>query len=227
MISANAAGRVRSVVLLSGGLDSSANLAFAVEEDSVALAVTVDYGQRAAAREIEAARSLCAHYGVGHEVLDLRWLGALGGSALTDARSEVPVPGASKLDDAVVTARTAKAVWVPNRNGVLINSAAAIAERMGAARVVVGFNREEAATFPDNSQAFLEEATRALKYSTGNGVVVHCYTTLMDKRQIVARLRELSRPFPFDRIWSCYLGGASACGACESCRRLARALECG
>jgi 7-cyano-7-deazaguanine synthase len=217
--------RTKSIVLLSGGLDSSANLALAVERDEVLCAVTVDYGQRAAAREISAAREMCEYYGVPHRGLDLRWLGEIGGSALTDRSSLMPDPGARHLDDAQVTAQTAKAVWVPNRNGVLINAAVALAERLGAARVVVGFNREEAATFPDNSQSFLDALCAAFKFSTSNGVVAFCYTTAMDKRQIVATLRGgLSKAFPFEKIWSCYQGDEKPCGVCESCRRLTRAL---
>jgi 7-cyano-7-deazaguanine synthase len=218
--------RVKSVVLLSGGLDSSANLALAVEHDEVVQAVTVDYGQRAAQREIQAAKSLSDDYNVPHAVLDLKWLGALGGSALTDLSVDMPDPGKQNLDDAGVTAQTAKAVWVPNRNGVLIHCAAAMAEARGAQRVVVGFNREEAATFPDNSQAFLDSLRESLRYSTRNAVEAYCYTTALDKREIVARLASgLTRPFPFEKIWSCYQGGEKPCGVCESCRRLARALE--
>lgn len=217
--------RVRSVILLSGGLDSSANLALAVESDDVVCALTANYGQRAADREVAAARDFCAYYGVEHRVLDLRWLGALGGSALTSADLSIPDPGKTRLDDAQVTRETARAVWVPNRNGVLINVAAAWAERWDARRVVVGFNREEAATFPDNSQAFLDALNSALRFSTRNSVEAFCYTTALNKREIVARLRrDLSRPFPFEKIWSCYRGDERPCGQCESCRRLTRAL---
>jgi 7-cyano-7-deazaguanine synthase len=187
------------------------------------LALTVDYGQRAAERETASARAICARLDVPHERLDLRWLGALGGSALTSG-SAMPHPANDQLDSLEVTRESAKAVWVPNRNGVLINAAAAIAERRGAERVVVGFNSEEAATFPDNSEAFLEAATAALRFSTANGVRVHCYTAAWDKRRIVAELAGAMPEFPFELVWSCYEGGERACGSCESCKRLARAL---
>lgn len=213
-----------SVVLLSGGLDSSANLALAVERDSVVLALTADYGQRAFSRELEAAREFARYYGVRHEVVDLRWLGRLGGSALTEASRAMPSPGSSQLDDRAICEESARAVWVPNRNGVFLNVAAAWAERMGAARVVLGFNREEAATFPDNSGAFLRAASAALEFSTGGRVQAFSYTTEMDKREIVRALVGLSRPFPFERVWSCYEGEARPCLRCESCRRLERAM---
>jgi len=216
-----------AVVLLSGGLDSAANLALAARESgdgSAVLALTIRYGQRAAEREVQAARALSGHYGVSHEVIDLPWLGVLGGSALTDPGAAVPTIANDRLDDRALTEQTARAVWVPNRNGVLIHVAAAVAERQGAGRIVVGFNREEAATFPDNSKDYLDCATRALEMSTANHVRVSSYTVDLDKREIVARLRKLSKPFPFELVWSCYHGGPKACGACESCRRYARAI---
>lgn len=217
-------GRVRSVILLSGGLDSAANLALCAEHDLPVLALTADYGQRAFEPELKAARALCEYYGVRHESLDLRWLGALGGSSLTSRKLDVPDVATGLLDDAATTRASAKAVWVPNRNGVLINAAAAYAERLGAQRVVVGFNIEEAATFPDNSAEYLGRASDALAFSTANQVVVHCYTTELNKREIVAELRRLARAFPIERVWSCYHEGPKPCGACESCRRLARAV---
>jgi 7-cyano-7-deazaguanine synthase len=216
--------RQPSVVLLSGGLDSSANLAFCREFDDPVLALTVRYGQRAADREVHAARELCRFYGVEHHVLDLSWLGALGGSSLTEAKLSVPELQASQLDDLSVIQDTAKSVWVPNRNGVLINVAAAWAERRRAKRVIVGFNREEATTFPDNSIEFLNRVTRSLEMSTANQVEVFCYTAAWDKREIVRELEKLSTPFPFEKVWSCYMGDETACGRCESCQRLARAL---
>lgn len=214
----------RSVILLSGGLDSAANLALCAERDEPVLALTANYGQRAYEPELRAARALCSYYGVKHEQVELAWLGALGGSSLTSRALEMPDVATALLDDDFATRASAKAVWVPNRNGVLINVAAAYAERVGATRIVVGFNIEEAATFPDNSAEFLKRATDALAYSTANQAAVFCYTTALNKRQIVSQLRGLARAFPFDQVWSCYQGGPKSCGTCESCRRLERAL---
>ena len=214
----------RSVILLSGGLDSAANLALGVSRDEIALALTADYGQRASKREQEAARRLAQFFGVPHQTLDLKWLGALGGSSLTDSTLEMPVLPPELLDHQSSAEATAKRVWVPNRNGVLINVAAAYAERLNASRVLVGFNREEAATFPDNSEAYLQAATRAMGFSTANQSEVYCYTTAMDKREIVATLRREVPKFPYELLWSCYQGGDQPCGVCESCERLKRAL---
>jgi len=215
----------RSVVLLSGGLDSAANLGIAFEVGQPVLALFVDYGQRAASAERRASQAIAQYYGVPFEELSLRWLGGLGGSALTDSNLDVPRLAADQLDSMEVTLQTASRVWVPNRNGVLINCAAALAERLGAEQVLLGFNREEAATFPDNGPEFMNSATKALSFSTANRCEAFSYTVDLDKRQIVAKLRTLrKKPFPFELLWSCYHDGKNQCGQCESCQRLERAL---
>lgn len=212
-----------TVVLLSGGLDSSANLALSHSRGDRLWALTVNYGQRAWKSEREAARSFCRYYGVSWRELDLPFLGSLGGSALTDPSKSVPELTRDVLDTLSVVTRSADAVWVPNRNGVLIQLACAYAESIGAANVLVGFNREEGATFPDNTRAFMESVNDSLKYSTRGKVRVDSLTVDLDKREIVSRLRSLTTPFPMELVWSCYFAGDSACGKCESCQRLARA----
>jgi len=219
------APRRKSIILLSGGLDSSANLAFAHYFDEPVLALTVDYGQKAAKNEILASKKFADYYQVPHRVLEMKWLGEIGGSALTSEKLDIPNVETSKLDDLKTTEASAKQVWVPNRNGLLINVAAAIAEGMSAQQVVVGFNKEEAATFPDNSSQFLGVVTLSLRYSTRSGVKVACYTDMMVKTEIVQALRNLQKPFPFENVWSCYYSGEKMCGKCESCQRFIRATR--
>ena len=217
--------RRSSIILLSGGLDSAANLALCREQDHPILALTACYGQRAADREVEAAREFCKYYDVPHQILDVSWLGKLGGSALTVHSTSVPHVKLDQLDQKTITQKTAEKVWVPNRNGVLIHIAAAYAESLGAKQVVVGFNAEEAATFPDNSADYIQRVTTALALSTSNRVSVFCYTLHKNKVEIVKELKVLPKPFPFEQIWSCYEGGIKPCDQCESCMRLARALK--
>lgn len=213
----------RSIVLLSGGLDSAVSLAHARRESEVALCLTFNYGQHAAPKEIEAAANLAAYYHLRHQVVDLPFLGEITGTALVRSETVLPEPELALLDDPVAAGACASQVWVPNRNGLFINIAAAFAESYGAGLVVCGFNREEAATFPDNSAGFVRAANSALSYSTLNQVKVVSYTQLLSKADIV-RLGMRCR-VPFQYLWSCYRGGEKMCGRCESCLRFKRAAQ--
>lgn len=211
-----------SVVLLSSGLDSTVNLYEARAKSRVVLALTVDYGQRAAPRELERAAAIAKEAGVPHKTLSLPWFTEFTKTSLVNLQTEVPMAGDVSIDDPSVSEKTAKAVWVPNRNGILLNVAAAFAEGLGAGWVVPGFNIEEGATFPDNTQAYLDSLTHAFAYSTSNHVRAICFTTALDKTAIVKRGKELGAPFHL--MWPCYLAGEKPCGQCESCKRFDRAM---
>jgi 7-cyano-7-deazaguanine synthase len=208
-----------AVVLASGGLDSIVNLYQAAKVSRVKLALTFDYGQRAAKKEAESAAFHCQKLNIPHRVLDVTWFREFTTSALVN-RSRA-VPSEMSLDDAEVLKLTAEAVWVPNRNGIMLNIAAGYAEGLGAEFVVPGFNVEEALTFPDNSQGFVDSMNAALKFSTNNKVRVHCFTTGLNKPQIVGLAVELG--VDMEKLWPCYNDGAEICGECESCLRFKRA----
>jgi len=212
----------KSVVLLSAGLDSTVNLYAANADGGVALALSFDYGQRAAPGELRSAAELCRGLGLRHEILHLPYFQNLGQSSLTDTNRVVPVGQCVQIDDLAVSQQTAKAVWVPNRNGVFLNIAAAFAESLGAGQIVPGFNIEEAATFPDNSGEYLQAVTEALKFSTATQVRAHCYTTHLNKTEIVQLGQKLQ--VPLQQIWPCYYAGPKWCGQCESCQRAHRAF---
>lgn len=215
----------KSVVLLSSGLDSTVNLFEAKTRSEVVLALTFDYGQRAAPREIARAGELAKFAGVPHKVIELPWFADFTKSSLVNRDATVPTKSDVSIDDFNASTRTAKAVWVPNRNGIFLNIAAGFAEGLGAGWIIPGFNAEEAVTFPDNSEAFLQAATNSLGFSTSNKVQVTCFTTALDKTGIVKRGKDLG--VPFKMIWPCYFGGENPCGECESCQRFKRALVAG
>jgi 7-cyano-7-deazaguanine synthase len=206
---------MKGVAILSGGLDSTVSLAAATRKMDVVLALTFDYGQRAAKRERDASAKIARHYKVPHRVIAIPWLAGLTGTALVNRKAKLPVNEMSE--------RSAKAVWVPNRNGVFIEIAAAHAESLGATRLITGFNKEEAVTFPDNSPAYVHAVNKALSFSTANGVRVVSFTGTLEKKGIVNLGRRLDAPLRF--IWPCYEGGKRWCGECESCLRSLRALH--
>ncbi len=212
-----------NLVLLSGGLDSAVNFLMALRDGGVGAAVTVDYGQKAARREVAKAKALCERYETRHIILDMRWLARFSDNALTEPGKRFPEVTPAQLEDKALVKETMRQVWVPNRNGLLANAAAAIAEGMNLDWVVMGLNAEEGSTFPDNSADFISETNRSLAYSTLTGVKVRSFTIDWDKTAIFGEA--IARELDFALIWSCYGGGELMCGKCESCARLLRVAE--
>lgn len=212
-----------SVVLLSSGLDSTVNLYQAHNEQKVVLALSLNYGQKAFNKEAERSALICKELDIPHKILDISWLSDISNSSLTDKGITIPQGKDVQINDLETSKETAKSVWVCNRNGIFLNIAAAYAESLNADYIIPGFNKEEAATFPDNSLDFLNTSSQALSFSTANKVEVFCYTTEMDKTQIVKLGKELN--VNFDLIWPCYHDGEQICGQCESCKRYLNAHQ--
>lgn len=213
---------MRAIALVSGGLDSLVAAWAAREQSVITTVMTFDYGQRARLRELEAGERLARRLDSRFIPLRLPWLGQLGHSALTDQTAPVPMVQTTCLDDPEHTRPDARAVWVPNRNGVFVNVAAAYAEALDCDAIVCGFNAEEAATFPDNSLAFMEAADRFLALSTLRHPRILSPTARLRKQEIVVLGQQLGAPLEW--VWSCYHGGERHCWQCESCQRLKRAL---
>ena len=203
--------RLQSIALVSGGLDSLVSLARATRERDVRLVLFFDYGQRARVSERVSAMSAANYYGIPFADVDIRWLEALAPAGMQSTGDDgAPL---STLDD----------VWIPNRNGVFVNIAAAYAEGRGCDTVVTGFNREEAQEFPDNSGEYVSRVNAALELSTRNAVRVESFTIDLAKREIIRLGLQLKAPLSI--VWSCYRGGERMCGECASCARLRAALE--
>jgi 7-cyano-7-deazaguanine synthase len=217
---------MKAITLLSSGLDSVAALAIAAKDLNIEMAITFDYGQRAREREIEYSREICKYLGIEHRIIKLDWLSEITSTSLVNRDIEIPSLSFEDLDETVqagITDASAKAVWVPNRNGVMLNIAGSFAESRECDYLIVGFNGEEAGTFPDNSLAYVQAMDRAFSYSTQNGVKIMAPVIELGKTEIVRRALEAKAPLEYS--WSCYHGREIPCGECESCVRRARAFE--
>lgn len=207
----------KAIVLLSAGLDSLTALSVAVKEYNVVLALTLDYGQRAAKRETAQAKKIAQFYKIPHQVIGLNWFKNIIPTALVNKKKNLPKLSSIKQGNT----QTAQAVWVPNRNGLFLNIAAAFAESLGAKTIITGFNAEEAKTFPDNSLDFCKAADKFFGYATLNKVKVKNYFYNKAKPEIYKIA--LKQGAPLEYVWSCYEGGREACNHCESCLRFKHA----
>ena len=206
----------KSIILMSGGLDSVVSLGLTREKYDVQLALTFDYGQKAAKTEIEASQKICGFYNVKHKVIALDFLKEITHTSLV-ADCEIPTGNRLENED-----ESAKNVWVPNRNGLFLNIAASFADSEDYDYIIIGANLEEGKTFPDNTKEFIERINLEFEYSTRKCPKVLAPLINSTKNDIVKQAIENSVPLEYIR--SCYAGGNKHCGKCESCTRLKNAL---
>lgn len=208
-----------AIILLSGGLDSVVSLAMLKSKYSKILALTFNYGQKSFIQEKNASEKISNYFSVEHRIIDLDWLSNISTSSLNTIDK---IPEVSKSDLDKISSST-NSVWVPNRNGLFINIAACFADSLNFKKIIIGANKEESATFKDNSKEFITAINSSLLNSTSSKVQVDAPLIDMTKQQIVKMGIELD--IPFEYVFSCYNGNNNHCGMCESCKRLIRALE--
>ncbi len=213
-----------AVVLLSGGLDSATCLAICQAQGFNPYAISFRYGQRHAI-ELSKAASIAKQANVArHVIIDID-LGAMGGSALTDVRMEVP-----KHESASEIGMDIPITYVPARNTVFLSYALAWAEVLGALDIFIGVNALDYSGYPDCRPeyiaAFETMANLATKAGVlGNRLKIHVPLIDLSKAEII-RLG-LSLGVDYSQTLSCYdpseLG--FACGHCDSCLLRIRGFE--
>lgn len=206
----------KSVILLSGGLDSATVLALARERGFACYALSFDYGQRHEA-ELAAARRVARAFGaVEHEVIRIA-LEAFGGSALTDRRIAVPEAETQGIP----------ATYVPARNTVFLALALGWAEVIGARDLFIGVNALDYSGYPDCRPEFIEAFERLANLATKAGVEGDCFRVhapliAMTKAEIIHEGARLG--VDYAATVSCYQADEEgrACARCDSCRLRAR-----
>ncbi len=201
----------RSVVLLSGGMDSATVLGIAKNKGEDCYALSFDYGQRHNA-ELNAARAVAERLGViEHRVVRID-LGQLGGSALTDTDIEVPEAGGEGIP----------VTYVPARNTVFLSLGLAWAEVLAADSIYAGVNAVDYSGYPDCRPeyiaAFQAMANLATK-RTVEGDKLTIATPLIDMSKAEIIKLGLSLGIDFSLTVSCYRAtdDGAACGHCDAC----------
>jgi 7-cyano-7-deazaguanine synthase len=212
-----------AVCVCSGGIDSTIAATIASHEGYELYIFHASYGQRAEAREKEAVERIARYLDVKElKFVGIPFLKELGGSALTDIKRTVPVAEEVNLDVKKETPST----WVPCRNLILLAHASAYAEVIGAEALFVGFNVEEARSYPDNELEFVKRYNAVLKKAVASfsqPPVVEAPLVHLLKPAIIKKGVEVEAPLHL--TYSCYFGGKKHCGICESCLHRRRGFK--
>ncbi|CAB4130592.1 queuosine biosynthesis protein QueC [uncultured Caudovirales phage] len=199
---------MKTVLIFSGGLDSTVLLAHLLDAKHEVIALSIDYGQKHRC-EIVQAKKIVTRYGVEHFTADLSLLRPLLiGSSQTD--NSVPVPHGHYAEHSM------KATVVPNRNMLMLSVAGAWAISKKADHIAYGAHSGDHAIYPDCRSEFAQAMDHAFKLADWHSVELIRPFVDWTKADIVTRGAELG--VPFAETWSCYEGdGHHHCGKCGTC----------
>jgi len=203
----------RTVVVFSGGLDSTTLLYQLKTAGHEVAALAVNYGQRHG-RELFCAKVICQNINVKLTTLDIPELAQIfGDNSLSDANATVPT-GAYEPGSMQQTT-------VPNRNMILLSLATGWAISNNYQAVAFGAHSGEYTPYPDCRPEFAAAMNEAAQLCDWQPIRILAPFVSWSKSDIVRRGSELN--VPFDETWSCYVGGEKHCGRCGTCldRKLA------
>jgi len=214
-----------ALVLFSGGQDSTACLAWALDRFERVETVGFDYGQRHAV-ELEARREVLSRVagsfpawaprlGPDH-MLDLKGFGAVAASALTQDRA------------IEMTARGLPSTFVPGRNLAFFVYAAALADRRGLDALVGGMCETDFSGYPDCRRDTLDAMQAALNLGMEQSFRIETPLMRLTKAETWALARRLGGEalvaITVEATHTCYLGERGAlhdwgygCGHCPAC----------
>ncbi|MCX7747411.1 MAG: 7-cyano-7-deazaguanine synthase QueC [Clostridia bacterium] len=198
----------KAVVLLSGGLDSTACLSMALKEGYEVYPISFDYSQRHN-KELDHAKRIIDYYDIkNYRIIKIE---NVGGSALTDTELDVPdFDGNSSIP----------ITYVPARNIIFLSYAVGYAEVLGADFIYIGVNAVDYSGYPDCRPEFINAFEAMSNVGTkrgtlGNPIKLKTPLIHLTKAEIIKAAFENDAPLHLTT--SCYKGGGKACGVCDSC----------
>lgn len=205
---------MKSVIILSGGMDSVSLLYKLVAENKEVSAISFYYGQKHS-RELEMAKLNCQKLNIHHEIVDISNITKLiSNSALT---GDIEVPKGHYEDENM------KKTVVPNRNMIMASIAISYTVNIDADEIALGVHAGDHAIYPDCREIFIDALRAIAKVANYKEIGVYTPYLKIDKGDIVAD--GLKNGVDYSLTWTCYEGKEKPCKECGSCSERIEAFE--
>ena len=215
---------LKTLILCSGGLDSSVCLALAVKMYGAGrvLALSAFYGQKHY-KELVAADKISKYYKVKNIRMDLSYIFDNVSDCALISGSSVKIEKGSYSEQKSRLGKIPN-TYVPFRNGVFISLATSYAISNGCEQICYGAHLDDLkreSAYPDCSKFFYSAIADAIRIGSNRKLEVVAPFIDKSKSEIVKEGMKIN--FPFELTWSCYEGKEKACGKCGTCldRKLA------
>lgn len=199
---------MKTLVVLSGGMDSSVALAKTIADGhSVEMCLSFNYGSKHNDREFESAKKIASFYNVPIKRCSLDFLAENFKSDLLKSGGDIPLGHYADP--------TMKKTVVPFRNGIMLAIASGYAESLDCDAVVLGNHFGDHAIYPDCRLNFIEPMREAIEKGTYKQIKLLSPFAQIDKTEIAKIGHALN--VPFELTYSCYNGLDKHCGECGTC----------
>lgn len=209
-----------SVIILSGGLDSTTLLAYLKSEGYNPLAITFNYNQRNNI-ETDYAQYQAKNYSVSEHIIFNLPIDAFKGSSLTDhgVRLQKGDPDRTGIPN----------TYVPSRNLIFLSIALSLSESKSITKIFTGVNAVDFSGYPDCSPGFIESFNNISILSTKAGIEkkpVRAFAPFINMTKTEIIELGLKLKVDYKKTWTCYgpLKGIP-CKICDSCLIRARAFR--
>ncbi len=208
---------MKSIVLVSGGMDSLVTAGIAKNESDEIYFLHCNYGQKTEKKEGEVFDQIVAFFQPKDTLIaDIGYLSKIGGSSLTD--KNIPIKDYDGLHEVPNS-------YVPFRNAHLVAIAVSWAEVIGAERIYIGAVEEDGSNYPDCRESFYKSLNHTIALGTKDETKIEIITPLIKKTKVEIILIAREFGIPLELSWSCYRENDFACGTCDSCILRLNAFE--
>ena len=198
----------RVVVSLSGGMDSTAVLAEALDRGYDVLAVGFTYGSKHNTYENAAAINVAEHYNVPFTLIPLT-------AVARHLKSNLLIDGGD-IPEGHYEEETMSQTVVPGRNMIFASILAGIAWSNDADSVWMGVHSGDHAIYPDCRPDFVDAMNEAMQLGTDERIHLETPFLHANKTSVIDGCDRYNVPWHLTR--TCYKDQPIACGKCGSCQ---------
>lgn len=203
-----------AVLILSGGVDSTTLLYDLTAQGKTVHPISFNYGQKHS-KELICAAETCDLLDFPLKVLDI--------SGVNQILDNSSLTGLANIPEGHYADESMKSTVVPNRNMIMLSLAIGYGINIGSGDVYYGAHAGDHAIYPDCREEFVRGMQNVSQVCHYTPVHVHAPYLKLNKADIVRK--GLMLGVDYKHTWTCYKGGARACGVCGSCVERLEAFE--
>jgi len=214
---------MKTVLSLSGGMDSTTLLGILLEQGHAVYPVIFSYGSKHGVYENKAAKDVWEYYITKHPKL-MDYIEIDLSTAFSAFKSDLLLTG-GKIPEGHYAEDSMKATVVPGRNTIFIAFLLGIAESIKANTIALGVHSGDHHIYPDCREEYIRSMQQTIFHAAEQAIKLKAPLLHDDKTSILQKGYNLPIPVPYHLTRTCYKDQPLSCGKCGSCQERLEAFH--